>query len=607
MKKTWLSLAVIGTLASVSLAGCNSSSTDPNDSDDTAKRLELSIIHMNDIHSHIASEKMALEFGGAKVHVEIGGYPRAVTKIKSLQTENENTLTLNAGDTFQGTLYYSFFDGDADSDMMNMIAWDAMSLGNHEFDDGDQHLADYLSSLTTLSNETVLASNIEVPAGNPLENKWSPYTIKWFPNGAKVGVIGIDIVGKTKYSSNPSDEVVFRDEVETAQKYIDELQEKGINKIVLLSHVGLDNDKKYATQLSGVDIIIGGDSHSLMGDFTNVGLTSHEIQYPFETLDKDGNKVCIGQSWEYAHVVGNMNVSFSGNGIVESCTGTNIALLGDTFMMNDNEVNATVKSEIDTVINASSNLEVVAKDSVTLATLQTYVDQVDLKKSEFLGNAAERLGHNRIPGDHKDGIAALPLGSDIAPIVAKSFYDLSNRADACIQNAGGVRVAIEEGSVTYGDAYTLLPFANTLYELDMFGSEIKSVLEDAVDESLAGGADGQISTGAFPYAYGLRYDVVGYEEKGNRIQNLEVKDRSTGTWSDITDTEMYVVVTNNYIARGKDGYTTFKTIQEERGEGVDTYLDYAMSFINYVKTLTQHSEHLTKLPIEDHPIKSYIE
>jgi len=604
MKKNWLSLAVIGTLASITLTGCNSSS---DDSDNTAKSLELSIIHMNDTHSHIVSEGMGLEFNGVEVDVEIGGYPRAVTKIKSLQAVNENTLTLNAGDVFQGTLYYSFFNGVADSDMMNMIEWDAMSLGNHEFDDGDQHLADYLSSLTTLSNETVLASNIEVPTGNPLENKWSPYTIKEFPNGAKVGIIGIDIVGKTKYSSNPSDEVVFKDEVETAQKYIDELQEKGVNKIVLLSHVGLNNDKNYATQLSGVDIIIGGDSHSLMGDFSNVGLTSHEIQYPFETIDKDGNKVCIGQSWEYAHVVGNMDVSFSEDGMVESCTGTNIALLGDTFMIDDIEVSATVKSGIEAVINASSNLEVIEKDSATLATLQTYIDQVDSKKSEVLGDTTERLGHNRIPGDNKDGVAALPLGSDIAPIVAKSFYDLSNRADACIQNAGGVRVAIEEGNVTYGDAYTLLPFANTLYELDMYGSEIKSVLEDAVDESLTGGADGEISTGAFPYAYGLRYDVVGSEVKGNRIQNLEIKDRATGTWSDITDTEMYVVVTNNYIARGKDGYTTFKTIQEERGEGVDTYLDYAMSFISYVKALTQNSEPLIKLPIEDHPIKSYTE
>jgi NAD pyrophosphatase/5'-nucleotidase NadN len=598
LKKHWLSLALVGTISSITLTGCNNSSNDNN--------FELSIIHMNDIHSHVVSEDMGLEFNGMEVDVQIGGYPRAVTKIKALQDANENTLTLNAGDTFQGTLYYSFFNGDADSDMMNMINWDAMSLGNHEFDDGDEHLSNYLSNLTTLSHETILAANVEAPAGSPLENMWSPYTIKEFANGEKVGIIGIDIVGKTKYSSNPSDAIVFNDEMETAQTYIDELTAQGVNKIVLLSHVGLDNDKSYATQLSGVDIIIGGDSHSLMGDFSNVGLTSHDSSYPFQTTDKDGNKVCIGHAWEYAHAIGNMNVSFSGDGIVKSCTGNTVALIGDTFTIDDAEVNTTTKTAIETVINASANIETVAEDTTTLATLQTYVDQVDAKKAEVIGEVTERLGHNRIPGDNKDGVAALPLGSDIAPVVSKAFYSLSNRADACIQNAGGVRIAIEEGDVTYGDAYTLLPFANTLYELDMYGNEIKAVLEDAVDEALFGGDDGEISTGAFPYAYGLRYDVVGTEVKGNRIQNLEIKNRTTGEWSTISDNTMYVIVTNNYIAGGKDGYTTFKTIQDERGEGVDTYLDYAMSFINYTKSLTQNSETLTKLPTTDHPIKSYI-
>ncbi len=596
LKKHWLNLAVAGTIASIAFTGCNSSSDD---------NFELSIIHMNDIHSHVVSEDMGLEFNGTEVDVQIGGYPRAVTKIKSLQSAKENTLTLNAGDTFQGTLYYSFFQGEADSDMMNMINWDAMSLGNHEFDDGDEHLANYLSSLTTLSNETILAANIEAPEGNPLENMWSPYTIKEYADGEKVGIIGIDIVGKTKYSSNPSDEIVFSDEVETAQKYIDELTAQGVDKIVLLTHVGLDNDKSYATQLSGVDVIIGGDSHSLMGDFSNVGLTSHDSSYPFQTTDKDGNKVCIGHAWEYAHAIGNMNVSFSEDGVVQSCTGNTIALLGDTFMVDDAEVDAATKTTVENVINTSANLEIVAEDSAALTAVQTYVDQVDSKKAEVIGAATERLGHNRIPGDVKDGVAALPLGSDIAPVVSKAFYSLSNRANACIQNAGGVRVAIETGDVTYGDAYTLLPFANTLYELDMYGSEIKAVLEDAVDEALFGGEDGEISTGAFPYAYGLKYDVVATEDKGNRIQNLEIKDRTTGVWSTISENTLYVIVTNNYIAGGKDGYTTFKTVQESRGEGVDTYLDYAMSFVNYTKSLTENSETLTKLPTEDHPIKSY--
>ncbi|MGC9351366.1 MAG: 5'-nucleotidase C-terminal domain-containing protein, partial [Sulfurovum sp.] len=122
-----------------------------------------------------------------------------------------------------------------------------------------------------------------------------------------------------------------------------------------------------------------------------------------------------------------------------------------------------------------ANLEIVSEESAAAAALAAFSDKVDEQKAVVIGESGEFLGHNRIPGDKKDGVSFLPLGSDIAPIVAKSFYDLSYRADACIQNAGGVRVAIEEGNITMDTAYTLLPFANTLYEIDMKGSEIKQV------------------------------------------------------------------------------------------------------------------------------------
>ncbi|MGC9351367.1 MAG: choice-of-anchor I family protein, partial [Sulfurovum sp.] len=113
------------------------------------------------------------------------------------------------------------------------------------------------------------------------------------------------------------------------------------------------------------------------------------------------------------------------------------------------------------------------------------------------------------------------------------------------------------------------------------------------------------STGSFPYAYGLRYDIHTNAPADNRISNLEIKNRETGLWSAINSDEMYVVVTNDYIAAGRDGYATFKTVQDERGPGVDTYLDYAMSFVRYVEAKAENGEKVTKLPAEDHPIKSF--
>ncbi len=603
MNRIKLSVITVAFTAVMALSGCGGSDSStpilPDEQNTTtAKALSLSIFHVNDTHSHLDSESYSFTINGVATTAEIGGYPRVVTKIKELQASKTNTLTLNAGDTFQGTLYYSLFKGKADSDMLNMVSWDALELGNHEFDDGDAALATYLGDLNL---KTILAANVEAKAGSVLAGKWAPYFVKEF-NGEKVGVVGIDIKQKTEVSSSPSSDITFFNEIETAQKYINELKAKGVNKIVLLTHVGLDNDKQYVSQLSGVDIVIGGDSHSLMGDFSAVGVQANDTAYPFVTTNKDGEKVCIGHAWQYAYAVGAMDVAFSANGVVESCAGDATLLLGNKFIQNKVELNTASPeySAILNVVNTHSNLAIVAKDSAAETKLASYRDQVDAQKNVVIGEASERLGHARIPGT-TDSVNILPLGSDIAPIVAKSFYDLSLRSDACIQNAGGVRISINEGNVTMGTAYTLLPFANTLFEIDMYGNEIKQVLEDALTNYLDNGG----STGSFPYAYGLKYDVNTKAAANNRISNLEIKNRTTGTWSEIQDNTMYVIVTNNYTGGGKDGYVTFKTVQDERGTGVDTYLDYALSFVRYMENLTKEGKKLEKLPADDHCIKSF--
>ncbi|MCH9813289.1 MAG: NAD nucleotidase [Epsilonproteobacteria bacterium] len=571
--------------------------TEPNH-----KAISTSLIHINDHHSHLTSETMSLYFNGEKTYTALGGFPRVVTKIKALQETETNPITLHAGDIIQGTLFYTLFKGEPDAVMMNQINWDAVTLGNHEFDDGDEGLK---SLLDAMPDVPMISANVVPQAGNILENYWEPYRIIE-REGERIGIIGLEIGQKTKVSSSPSDEIDFLDEITTTQKYVDALRKQGINKIILLSHFGMDNDLDLASKVNGVDIIIDGDSHSLMGDFSMVGLTSHFNEYPKETLSKSGEKVCVTSAWQYAYVVGNLKVDFDESGQVTKCEGTPYLLLGDSFQQKDAtgakvEVNATKKAEILTVINTNDQLDIVTEDADTLQKLDVYSNQIDEKKAEVVGAASEFLGHNRIPGDVKDGVSNLPLGSDIAPLVAKSFYDKSLRADVCIQNAGGVRVAIEQGDIDIEKAYTLLPFSNTLFEIDMRGSEIKQVLEDAITNFQDNGG----STGSFPYAYGIKYDVDLTQPANSRVSNIEVLDRTAQTWSAITPDTTYVVVTNDYIAAGRDGYTTFKTVQDARGEGVNTYYDYAMSFVDMVKALANAGQELSKLPADEHPIKSF--
>ncbi len=591
---------LLGSLATTLLL-FTACSDDTNSNEVTHKALSTSIIHINDNHSHLTSETMDLEFNGVKTRTTMGGFSRVASKIKALQDSETNPITVSAGDFIQGTLYYSVYKGDADTLLMNEVAWDAITLGNHEFDDGDEGLKKLIDNL----DADIISANVEAKKGSTLDGYWKPYKIIE-REGEKIGLIGLEISQKTKVSSRPSDDIIFYDEVETTQKYVDELRSKGINKIILVSHFGMKNDLDLATKVDGVDIIIDGDSHSLLGDFSSVGLKSHYDEYPKKVSSKSGERVCVASAWQYNYTVGDLEVDFSKDGLVEKCEGKSTLLLGESFLQKDAEgnrvdVNESVKAQIMAVINENDNLEIVEEDAATLIKLETYSQDIEEKKSEVVGSSKEYLGHNRIPGDKKDGVSELALGSDIAPLVAKSFYEKSLRADACIQNAGGVRIAIDEGDITIGEAYTLLPFSNTLFELDMSGAEIKQVLEDAMNNYINEGG----STGSFPYAYGLRYDVDTQATSNNRISNLEILNRETQTFSPIENSTMYVIVTNDYIASGRDGYTTFKTIQEQRGEGVNTYYDYADSFVDLVRNLSTEKKELAKLPTDEHPLKSY--
>jgi 2',3'-cyclic-nucleotide 2'-phosphodiesterase (5'-nucleotidase family) len=103
----------------------------------------------------------------------------------------------------------------------------------------------------------------------------------------------------------------------------------------------------------------------------------------------------------------------------------------------------------------------------------------------------------------------------------------------------------------------------------------------------------------------LGSDVDSQAITNSRISNLEIKDRKTGSWNLIDNDKIYLIATNSFIATGKDGYGTFKRVQEENGIGTNTYLDYAMSFIRYVENLNKNGEKLTKLSSSEYPIKSF--
>ena len=561
-------------------------------------RNRIKILHVNDVHSHLQADSIDLEIDGVNTRCEVGGMARVAAMISQLSTGDDGTLVLHAGDAVQGTLYYTLFRGQADAAAMNAIGFDAVAIGNHEFDDGDAWLAGFISVL----DAPVISANIEVARGNVLEGRFAPFVIKRI-GGVDVGIVGVTIAGKTRDSSQPSDQITFHDEVASVAAVVDELLDAGIGRIVVLSHYGYRNALRLAAEVPGIDVIVDGDSHTLLGDFDDYGLKTPG-PYPTMAKNADGDPVCIVQAWEYGKVVGELDVVFRGN-VIEHCTGTPHLILGETIVRRDKAVGADTRDRgahmaLQAAIDTDPKLDRVADDPVVGAVIAGYADKIDTISKTVIGHVAADLLHNRVPG-HVDGGVVLDRGSDVAPLVAKAFYEQDPNADISIQNAGGVRISLPAGDLTYEMVYKLLPFSNTLFEIKMSGAEVKQVLEDAIENIARGGSDG-----SFPYCYALKYDVDATQAYGRRVRNLEFKDRKTGSYSVLQGEAQYVVVTNDYIAAGKDGYDTFAAVQTARGPGTQTYLDYAMSFVNHVQGLTEAGQSLTKLPSLDHCIKSYL-
>ncbi|ERS13986.1 NAD nucleotidase [Alloalcanivorax xenomutans] len=580
------SLALLPLVSALALAGCGGDSSD-NDNSGGGEPLSLTILHINDHHSNLEASSLTLDIAGAETTFDSGGFPRVVAKIAEREAARSNVLKLHAGDAITGTLYFSSFEGEADAELMNQVCFDAFALGNHEFDRGDAGLKKFLDYLADDSCGTpVLAANVKPQVGTPLapnagDDYIKPYVIHEV-DGQQVGIIGIDIAGKTQNSSSPLDTTEFLDEQETAQAMIDELADQGVNKIILLTHYQYQNDLEMAANLSGVDVIIGGDSHTLLGDFADYGLAASG-DYPTIVTNADGDQACVAQAWQYSQVVGELNVEWDADGNVTACAGVPYLLLGDSITRKtaddeSYEPEGTERQQILAAVDADAQLSLTSPDLNAQTLLAGFTEQLDEFQNIEIGTATEDLCLARIPGrEYGDPCPSEDpdRGGDIPNVVANAFLFMSKEADVSIQNAGGVRIDIPAGPITIGDAYTLLPFGNTLTNLDMTGAEIRQVLNEAVDYAHSD------SSGAYPYASGLRWYVDMNRAEGERLYDIEYRLRNEGEWQPLDDTTELTVVSNSFTASGQDGYLTFGTVSED-GRAVDTFLDYAQSFVDYM-------------------------
>ena len=529
--------------------------------------LTLTIAHINDTHSHLDPTEVALTANGTPVKVPLGGFARLKTAIDDLRGQQQNVLFLHGGDMVQGTLYFTHYGGKADAAFMNLLGVDVMCAGNHEFDRGPELLAELIDRL----NFPMVSSNVDVSQEPILAGRLPPFVIKQIAN-TEVGIIGLTTM-EAPFVSNPGPNVTFADPAASVRKAVEALNAHGVRRIILLSHSGYEEDIVLAKKVPGLSLIVGGHTHSLLGDaaaFPQLGLIPDG---PYPTIVKNplGKNVLVVQSWEWAKLLGVLKVTLNPDGEPVAWSGRPQLLAGTPFRRNNTPV-LPVSDTYAEVVRALKESGVVAfydEDPYAKKMLETYSRPLQEMMHTNIAAAAQNLerGNNTGPG---------PLVAD-----AMLWKTRASGTQVAIQNTGGIRRDIPAGPVSVATVYELLPFNNTLVILDLKGSELKAALEEAINFQLA-------TSGKEPYLYvaGATFRIDAAAPKGSRIRELRVK-LADGSYTGIDNVRTCRIVTNNYIARGGDG---IPTLGAATGYRIDTGFTDAEVFLEYLKSLgTIHS------------------
>ncbi|OHE67778.1 MAG: hypothetical protein A2Z99_07705 [Treponema sp. GWB1_62_6] len=567
-----------------------------------ATPLKLSLFHVNDTHAKL--EPGFVEFKvdidqnlkGKRTFIELGGFARLWAAVEALRAEKPNSLFVHSGDVFQGTLYFTQFAGKADLDFLNSMKLDAMTVGNHEFDKGPAVLADFIEG----AKFPVVVCNLDLSAEPALAAAVKPFVVKEIA-GARVGLIGV-VTPETPYISSPGANIKFLDPAESIAKAVKALEAQGVNKIVVLSHIGYDLDKALAAKISGVDVIIGGHSHSLLGPVANVGLKPVG-DYPTVVKDATGANVLVATSWQWANQLGILDVDFDAAGKIVSFRGTPKLLAGTEKLRIYDLPGADGKMKR-VEFTRAANGSVSAKEQVgsgytgepPAATSAAYLAAAQALAKTYAADSRFIFVPSKPEGVEKlktysasiDGLKKkiatqaadeLKRVNDLGPgpIIADSMI-WKTGADIAIMNPGGVRVDLVAGDVSVAQVYELQPFANTLMTVDVSGAETIQILEDMVDFCVTTYTPNKPET-AYVYVAGLKLTVDVKAAKGARVKDVVVG--KEGAYKPIDAAAKYKLVVNNFMGGGGDKNFTLEKIPAARKYDTgfidsEAMLDYVM-------------------------------
>lgn len=548
--------------AVLALAGCAQTGKAP---------LALTLLHTNDTHSQLESFTPAGE-------VEQGGVARRKTLINAVRAEvgPERVLLVDSGDFSQGTIFYNAWKGSADIMALNDLGYDVGTLGNHEFDLGPRELGRALrGEKLQVAGQTYPAEALAMPlVSSNLDVSQEPAlaglikkSVVIERGGGKIGVIGVITETVTTIAATGG-KISVGGYLESVQREADRLQAAGIDKIVLLSHVGYWLDKQLAPQLSGVDIIVSGHDHQLLlppalylpGAAAALFAGRVAGDYPTVTRDRNGNPLLIVSSYEWGKILGRLDVDFDASGVLTGWQGK------------PQPVTANVAAE-----------------PALAARVAAYKAPLDAFSRTSIGSTMSFFDGSRIPGLRSQ---EMPLGNLVADAILAAAKAYGGAAAALI-NGGSIRAGLPQGDasrnaappypVNFGQALAVLPFGNTIVSIDVTGADLVRALDNGLTWAFDPAGGSARSSGAFPQVAGLQARFCGQTVTaiqsgthppppcpdalvaGGVVTGLQIGGQAVDLGA------VYRLATNSFVADGGDFFRSLKeACQRPGGYCVDT-------------------------------------
>lgn len=504
-----------------------------------AEELYLTILHTNDEHSALIPHSPTVDFHPEKENPTIGGYGRLSSAVNEIRGKKElagePVLLLSAGDYIGGSAFSWLIPAGfaPELEIKQMIGYDAVVIGNHEYDYGPDILANYYieAGYPAAHEETmIIASNTVAPADHPLaaNNLYLESALLELDNGLKVGLFGL--IGKQAISYTTANEPVeFTDQHETAGRMVEELRNKGAQLVIAITHSRVEEDIELARDVSGIDVIIGGHCHSALDE-------------PFIE-----NNTIIVQAGSLLQYLGQIELAYNP--------------LTDELRLRNEENNQPYLIRMDSTVPLDPAVEkLIANYIAELNAL------VALQTDGRFDNILETVAYVDFELPNHPPLQESPFGNFVTDAMRLITWERTgNRADFAIQANGNIRGGVSPGSMpdSYGEvsAYDLAelvglgigPDGSAGYAIIaayLTGEEIYRVLEVAALLSEMMGDT------YFLQFSGLRYD---YNPQNAILFTVPFLDLPIPTTRAVTSAEIY-------SGEGRQGYDNDLYIPLERGD-----------------------------------------